>query len=112
MTPQIALIPLRAAVCSNQATTLDLVMRITPPQAPVTETQRPTLNIGFAIDRSGSMRERKKIDYARAAVCYAIEQLQQRDRFSVTIFDDQVQTLIPTTPANNKASFAPRVLSC
>jgi Ca-activated chloride channel homolog len=104
MTPEIDLIPLRGAVCSNQPTTLDLIVRITPPPAPATAAQRPTLNIGFVIDRSGSMGERKKIDYARKAVCYAIEQLLPDDRLSVTIFDDQVRTLIPTTPANNKAS--------
>lgn len=105
MMPQINLIPLRAAVCSNHPATLDLVVRITPPQAPVSATRRPTLNVGFVIDRSGSMGDRKKIDYARDAVCYAIEQLLPSDRLSVTIFDDQVQTLIPTTSANNKASF-------
>ncbi|MBD2463668.1 macro domain-containing protein [Oscillatoria sp. FACHB-1407] len=104
MMPQINIIPLRAAVGLNQPTTLDLVIRITPPQAPVSTTQRPTLNIGFVIDRSGSMGSHKKIDYAREAVCYAIEQLLPSDRLSVTIFDDQVQTLIPTTLANNKAS--------
>jgi Ca-activated chloride channel family protein len=105
MTPQIDLIPLRAAVCSNQPTTLDIIVRIIPPAAPIAQTARPTLNIGFVIDRSGSMAERNKIDYAKKAVCYAIEQLLPSDRLSVTIFDDQVQTLIPSTPANNKASF-------
>jgi Ca-activated chloride channel family protein len=104
MTPKIDLIPLRGAVCSDQATTLDLVVRITPPPAPVTSTPRPSLNLGFVIDRSGSMGDRHKIDYAKQAVCYAIEQLLPSDRLSVTIFDNQVQTLIPTTFANNKAS--------
>ncbi|MGG6295104.1 macro domain-containing protein [Leptolyngbya sp. AN02str] len=105
MTPHIELIPLRGAVCSHQATTLDVVVRITPPPAPVSTGKRPTLNIGFVIDRSGSMADRKKIDYARDAVCYAIAQLLPSDRLSVTLFDDRVDTLIPTTPANNPASF-------
>lgn len=105
MKPQIDLIPLRSAVCSSQPTMLDVVLRVTPPAEPVTDGHRPTLNIGFVIDRSGSMAERKKIDYAKEAVCYAIEQLLPSDRLSVTVFDDQVQTLIPNTSANNKASF-------
>lgn len=105
MTPQIDLIPLRGAVCSDQPTTLDLLIRITPPQAPMTTVQRPSLNLGFVIDRSGSMGERKKMEYAKAAVCYAIEQLLPSDRISVTIFDNQVQTLIPNTPVDNKATF-------
>ncbi|MFM7428127.1 MAG: macro domain-containing protein [Elainella sp.] len=105
MTPQIDLIPLRAALCADQPTTLDLIVRITPPQPPIADRPRPTLNLGFVIDHSGSMSTRKKIDYAREAVCYAIEQLLPSDRLSVTIFDDQVETPIPTTPANNRASF-------
>jgi Ca-activated chloride channel family protein len=103
--PTIELIPLRTAVSADQPTTLDLVVRITPPALPVTVKPRPTLNLGFVIDRSGSMAAHRKIDYAIQAVCYAIEQLLPSDRLSVTIFDDQVQTLIPNTPANNKASF-------
>jgi len=102
---QISLIPLRAAVCSDRPTTLDVLVRITPPEVKVTQNRRPTLNIGFVIDRSGSMADENKIDYARQAVCFAIEQLLPSDRLSVTIFDDKVETLIPNTPANNKASF-------
>ncbi|MBD1913656.1 MULTISPECIES: macro domain-containing protein [unclassified Leptolyngbya] len=104
--PHIDLIPLRAAVCSDRPTTLDLVVRIIPPDLPETiDARRPTLNVGFVIDRSGSMGHRKKIEYSRQAVCYAIEQLLPSDRLSVTIFDNHVETLIPNTPANNKTSF-------
>ena len=103
--PQIVLIPLRSAVCCDRPTVLDVLVRITPPELEVTPNRRPTLNIGFVIDRSGSMADRNKITYARQAVCYAIEQLLPSDRLSVTIFDDRVQVLIPSTPANNKASF-------
>jgi hypothetical protein len=50
--PTINLIPLRAAVSSDAATTLDVLVRIIPPAAEV-ELKRPTLNIGLVIDRSG-----------------------------------------------------------
>ncbi|MGK7874034.1 MAG: VWA domain-containing protein [Xenococcaceae cyanobacterium] len=103
--PQIVLIPLRPAVCSDRPTVLDVLVRITPPEVEVTQNRRPTLNIGFVIDRSGSMAARNKLNYARQAVCYGIEQLLPSDRLSVTIFDNKVQTLIPSTLANNKASF-------
>ncbi|PZV12768.1 MAG: Appr-1-p processing protein [Leptolyngbya sp.] len=106
--PRIDLIPLQAAVCSDRPTTLDVLVRLTPPILEL-DTQRPSLNIGFVIDRSGSMGARNKIDYARKAACYAIEQLLPSDRLSVTIFDDQVQTLIPNTPANNKARFVRQI---
>ncbi len=101
--PQIELIPLRPAVCSDRSTTLDLLVRIKPPAMEVQQ-QRPTLNLGFVIDRSGSMAAQKKIEYAQQAVCYAIEHLLPSDRISITIFDNHVQTLVANTLANNKAS--------
>ena len=100
--PTINLIPLREAVSSDSPTTLDVLVRIIPPE-PEIELQRPALNIGLVIDRSGSMRG-QKMEYARQAACYAIEQLLPTDRVSVTIYDDQVETLIASTPAVNKAN--------
>jgi Ca-activated chloride channel family protein len=101
--PKISFIPLKNAVCSEQATTLDLIIRISPPLPPENTKPRPSLNLGFVIDRSGSMEGHNKITYARQAVCYAIDQLSPGDRLSVTIFDDQVQTLIPSTLVGDKA---------
>ena len=54
-TPQFQLIPLRAAVASDQPTTLDVLVKIIPP-LPETRPQRPPLNLGLVIDRSGSMQ--------------------------------------------------------
>ncbi len=54
----IQLIPLRAAVCSERSTTLDVLVRITPP-APEKTIERPQLNLGLVIDRSGSMQAAK-----------------------------------------------------
>ncbi|AIE76146.1 macro domain-containing protein [Synechocystis sp. PCC 6714] len=102
-TPQVTFIPLKNAVCSERAVTLDLIIRITPLSPPAMDQPRPSLNLGFVIDRSGSMEGHNKITYARQAVCYAIDQLSPGDRLSVTIFDDQVQTLIPSTLAKDKA---------
>ena len=101
--PQIELIPLRPAVASDRPTTLDVLVRIIPPSI-TEELQRPQLNLGFVIDRSGSMGGGQKIEYARQAACYAVEQLQPTDRISVTIFDDRIQTLIPSTLAAAEAA--------
>ena len=98
--PTINLIPLRAAVSSDSPTTLDVLVRIIPP-APEVELKRPTLNIGLVIDRSGSMQG-QKIEYARQAACYAVDQLLPTDRLSVTIYDDLVETLVPSTLATDK----------
>ncbi len=97
----IQLIPLRAAVCSERSTTLDILVRITPP-APEKTIERPQLNLGLVIDRSGSMMG-SKIGYARLAASYAIEQLLPSDRVSITIYDDQIETLVPSTLATHKS---------
>ncbi len=105
--PTIHLIPLRAAVSSDSPTTLDVLVRIIPPTAEV-ELKRPTLNIGLVIDRSGSMQG-QKIEYARQAACYAVQQLLSTDRASVTIYDTQVETLIPSTLAVDKADITRKI---
>lgn len=97
----IQLIPLRAAVCSERSTTLDVLVRITPP-APEKTIERPQLNLGLVIDRSGSMMG-AKIGYARFAASYAIEQLLPSDRVSITIYNNQIETLVPSTLATDKS---------
>jgi len=78
--PEIKLIPLRETVNTEHPTTLDLLIRIIPPELEET-VERPSLNIGFVIDRSGSMNG-QKIEYARQAAIYAVEQLLTTDRVS------------------------------
>lgn len=106
-TPTIQLIPLRNAVSSDATTTLDIIVRIIPPQ-PETTLKRPKLNLGLVIDRSGSMQG-QKIEYARQAACYAVQQLLPSDRVSVTIYDNEIDVLIPSTLVENKASILSRI---
>lgn len=99
--PQIELIPLRAAIASDQPTTLDVLVKINPPPLE-TDLNRPPINLGLIIDRSGSMAGRK-IEFARQSASYAVQQLLPTDRVSVTIFDDRVGLLVPSTLVENKA---------
>ena len=82
-------------------------MRIISPTAEV-ELKRPTLNIGLVIDRSGSMSG-QKIEYVRQAACYAVQQLLPTDRVSVVIYDDQIETLVPSTLAVDKAGITRKI---
>src|SRR5262245_30990539 len=93
--------PLRPAVCRDVPVTLDVLLRITPP-SPSGKLRRPPLNLGLVLDRSGSMAGARKLDYARQAAVYAVEQLLAEDRVSVTIFDDAIETIAPSQPATNK----------
>jgi len=98
---QIEIIPVRGAVRSDAPVTHDVLVRITPP-APEVQVQRPALNLGLVLDRSGSMAAQNKIGFAREAAIYAVQQLLPADRVSVTIFDDEVESIVPNTPAENK----------
>jgi Ca-activated chloride channel homolog len=100
--PHVELIPLRPAVRSDAPATLDVLIKITPPAAEL-NAPRPALNLGLVLDRSGSMAAHNKINFAREAAIYAVQQLLPSDRVSVTIFDDEVQTPVPNILAEDKA---------
>ncbi|OLP18251.1 Appr-1-p processing protein [Leptolyngbya sp. 'hensonii'] len=100
--PTIQFIPLREVVSTTTSATLDVLVKIVPPDLDRT-LKRPPLNLGLVIDRSGSMQAANKINFARAAACYAVEQLLPHDRVSVTIYDDRVETLVPNSLVLHKA---------
>ncbi len=58
-------------------------------------------NIALVLDRSGSM-DGEKMDNLKQAVGYVVDTLGDNDLVSVTIFDDQVETLVPSQPAKNR----------
>jgi Ca-activated chloride channel homolog len=99
--PRIEMIPIRGALRSDASTTLDVLVRITPP-TPEVHFVRPTINLGLVIDRSGSMSTARKMAHAREAACFAVQQLLPTDRVSVTIFDEQVETIAPNGLATKK----------
>lgn len=105
--PQINLIPMHAALASNRSATVDVLIRISPPEIALTP-ERPPLNLGIVIDRSGSMSG-SKIEYAKKAACYAVENLLPSDRISLTLFDTDVETPIPSTLATDKAKILAKI---
>jgi Ca-activated chloride channel family protein len=58
-------------------------------------------NLALVLDRSGSM-DGEKMEKVKEAVGYVVDHLSDADLVSVTIFDDQVETLIPNQPARNR----------
>lgn len=58
-------------------------------------------NINLVLDRSGSM-DGENMDNLKEAVGYVVDHLSDGDLVSITIFDDQVETLIPSQPAKNR----------
>lgn len=102
LTPQVEFLTERAQLIAGREQTVDVLVRITPPNIDTGASRRPMLNLSLVLDRSGSM-EGEKMSRAREATCYAIEQLLPADRLSVVIFDNVVEVLIPSQLAANKA---------
>jgi Ca-activated chloride channel family protein len=61
------------------------------------------LNFCLVLDHSGSMQG-AKLESMKAATKRVIETLTPQDIVSIVIFDDTVQTLVPATPASDKAA--------
>ncbi|MEM8602757.1 MAG: VWA domain-containing protein [Cyanobacteria bacterium P01_H01_bin.121] len=98
--PSLRLIPMHAAIAAGRSVTLDVLVKIEPPPLDLPK-QRPPLNLGFVLDRSGSMHG-QKIKYAGDAIAYAVGQLLPSDRLSLTVFNNRVKTKIPSTLATDK----------
>lgn len=60
--------------------------------APRHEQRRP-MNIAVVLDRSGSMADERKIDYAKSALNKLIDQLHSEDIFSLVVYDDAIDVL-------------------
>ncbi|MEI8166359.1 MAG: VWA domain-containing protein [Chloroflexales bacterium] len=61
------------------------------------------LNFCLVLDRSGSMQG-AKLESMKAAARRLIETLTAEDIVAIVIYDDQVQTLVPATPAADKVA--------
>jgi Ca-activated chloride channel family protein len=81
-----------------------LVEVVAPPLVvdDVAERARPPVNLAFVLDRSGSMSG-EKIQLARQAVKQSIERLHSDDRFSVVVYDDIIDVVVPSVRASATA---------
>jgi Ca-activated chloride channel homolog len=77
------------------------LVEITAPPASQTRERAP-VNLAFVLDRSGSMSG-AKLDLAKRAVEEALGRLDGRDRFSVVVYDDEVETVVESTTASAEA---------
>ena len=87
MNPCLHFRPLRPAVASDGASTLELLITVGSPERPATSSaQRPPLNLALVIDRSGSMAG-SKLSHARKAARFLAGELTERDRLAIVTFD-------------------------
>ena len=77
------------------------LVSLTAPEAPRRPERQP-VNVAFVLDRSGSMGG-QKIQLAREAVGQALRMLRPEDRFSLVVYDDQVDLVVESTQATREA---------
>ena len=106
--PRVEFITERAKLVAGREQTVDVLIRITPPEVAQGVTARPQLNLSLVLDRSGSMQGEKMVR-AREAAEYCVEQLLPTDRLSVVLFDDTIELLIPSQPVTHKMELKSRL---
>ncbi len=62
---------------------------------------RPRLNIGLVLDRSGSMSDKGKLDYAKKASNILISSLKYSDRIAVVEYDELITVIWPSSPVES-----------
>ncbi len=91
----------RRLVRPNHRSHRYVLVEVTAPGA-TTARERTPVNLAFVLDRSGSMSG-GKLALAKAAVGDALARLDDRDRFSVIVYDDVVDVVVESTAATGEA---------
>ncbi|HEV8538012.1 MAG TPA: VWA domain-containing protein [Bacteroidota bacterium] len=80
-----------------------LHMQIETRDFPLPERADRPMNIAVVLDRSGSMGDERKMEYARQAVCALVDRLSPTDYLSIVIYDDHIETLLPTQHVKDRS---------
>jgi len=83
---------LNCPVISEKGGTAYLQLTLTTPNI-LGDSKRTPMNLSVVIDRSGSMSDQHKMEYAKKAFATLIDQLQPHDILSLVIYDDVVDVL-------------------
>lgn len=97
----------RDVLPAGDAQTVVIKVTLDAPPAPV-RTMRPAVNLSLVLDRSGSMGG-DKIEKAREAAIEAVRHLGPQDIFSLVVYDENVNTIIPAQPVENIESIISKI---
>lgn len=70
-------------------------LHITLATSDVRPVKRRPMNLAVVLDRSGSMQDQRKMEYAKSALMTLIGSLQSEDVFSFVVYDQDVDVLRP-----------------
>lgn len=95
----------REYIKAGSKAVLHLAVDISPPPAPEMPEAVKPLNVCLTIDRSGSMREEKKIENAKLAAIQLIQSLNSADHVSLVTFADSERVDVNARPASDITYF-------
>ncbi|MDJ0838387.1 MAG: VWA domain-containing protein [Acidobacteriota bacterium] len=78
------------------------------PSETASTVRRPPVNLAVVLDRSGSMKG-DKLQKAREGTVQAMRQLGRNDYFSLVVYDDKIETLIPPRFATDTDALESRI---
>lgn len=94
--------PSEAALAPGAEVEIHIMLTVKAPViAPADE--RPALNVALVIDRSGSMSDSGKLNYAVRAGKEVVRILGPNDKFALIAYDDEVKVLSALAPIKDKA---------
>ncbi|MEW6412624.1 MAG: VWA domain-containing protein [Candidatus Zixiibacteriota bacterium] len=70
---------------------------------------RPDLSLAMVIDRSGSMADHGKMDYAKKSAMFVVDQLNPADKLAVVEYDDRINVLWPSQPVRSTRQIKQRI---
>ena len=92
----------RDLIRARASSTRYVLVSFTAPAAPQRADRLP-VNIALVLDRSGSMAGEQKFELARSAVEQALAMLHPEDRFTLVVYDSEVDVLAPSSAATPDA---------
>jgi len=94
----------------GESTTINLMIEVHAPREAWPGIQeRPPVNLALVLDRSGSMEDKGKLEYAKRAAKLMVDLLDPRDRVAIVEYDDRINVLWPSAPVENAREIHRRI---